>query len=96
MRRLYWYDAGFGVFLVHPPMASVLLSASVEIFSVSRMQDFFSRCHSLVKEVKVSIRSSIKLKMFKSAGNKLYETELPWQRFHLDLDLPCVGCCADQ
>ena len=40
MRRLYWYDAGFGVFLVHPPMVSVLLSASVERFSVSRMRDF--------------------------------------------------------
>ena len=35
------YDAGFGVFFVHPPMASVLLSASVERFSVSRMRDFF-------------------------------------------------------
>jgi hypothetical protein len=31
----------FGVFLVHPPMASVLLSASVERFSVSRMRDFY-------------------------------------------------------
>ena len=30
----------FGVFLVHPPMASVLLSASVERCFVSRMQDF--------------------------------------------------------
>ena len=40
MRQLYWYDAGFGAFLVHPPMASVLLSASVERFSVSRMRDF--------------------------------------------------------
>ena len=40
MRRLYWYDAGFGVFLVHPPMASVLLSASVERCFVSRMRDF--------------------------------------------------------
>ena len=35
------YDEGFGVFLVHPPMASVLLSASVERFSVSRMRDFY-------------------------------------------------------
>ena len=31
---------GFGVFLVHPPMASVLLSASVERCFVSRMRDF--------------------------------------------------------
>ena len=31
----------FGVFLVHPPMASVLLSASVERCFVSRMRDFF-------------------------------------------------------
>ena len=29
--------------LVHPPMASVLLSASVERCFVSRMRDFFSR-----------------------------------------------------
>ena len=29
------------VFLVHPPMASVLLSALVEICFVSRMRDFF-------------------------------------------------------
>ena len=32
---------GFGVFLVHPPMASVLLSASVERCFVPRMRDFF-------------------------------------------------------
>ena len=32
---------GFGVFLVHPPMASVLLSAMVERCFVSRMRDFF-------------------------------------------------------
>ena len=30
-----------GVFLVHPPLASVLLFASVERCFVSRMQDFF-------------------------------------------------------
>ena len=36
---------GFGVFLVHPPMASVLLSASVEKCFVSRMRDFFKWCH---------------------------------------------------
>ena len=33
--------SGFGVFLVYPPMASVLLSASVERCFVSRMRDFF-------------------------------------------------------
>ena len=33
--------SGFGVFLVHPPMASVLLSESVERCFVSRMRDFF-------------------------------------------------------
>ena len=33
---------GFGVFLVHPPMASVLLSALVERCFVSRMREFFS------------------------------------------------------
>ena len=32
---------GFGVFLVHPPMALVLLSASVKRCFVSRMRDFF-------------------------------------------------------
>ena len=31
----------FGVFLVQPPMASVLLSALVERCFVSRMRDFF-------------------------------------------------------
>ena len=31
---------GFGVFLVHPTVVSVLLSASVERFFVSRMRDF--------------------------------------------------------
>ena len=52
MRRLYWYDAvilrlvlddfsRFWVFLVHPTVVSVLLSASVERFFVSRMRDFF-------------------------------------------------------
>ena len=56
MRRLYWYDAGFGVFLVHlgffsiffldksrklSKIVSVLQSASVERFDVSRMRDFF-------------------------------------------------------
>ena len=45
---IYWYDAGFGVFLVHPPMASVLLSASVERFSVSRMRDFIFTSFSYV------------------------------------------------
>jgi hypothetical protein len=32
--------SGFGVFLDHPPMASVLLSVSVERCFVSRMRDF--------------------------------------------------------
>ena len=32
---------GFWVFLVHPTVVSVLLSASVERFFVSRMRDFF-------------------------------------------------------
>ena len=32
---------GCCVFLVHPTVVSVLLSASVERFDVSRMQDFF-------------------------------------------------------
>ena len=35
------YFNGFGVFLVHLPMASVLLSASVERCFVSRMRDLF-------------------------------------------------------
>ena len=33
--------SGFSVFLVHPTVVSVLLSASVERCIVSRMQDFF-------------------------------------------------------
>ena len=31
---------GFCVFLIHPTVVSVLLSASVERFNVSRMRDF--------------------------------------------------------
>ena len=34
-------ESGFGVLLVNPPMASVLLSASVERCFVSRMRDFY-------------------------------------------------------
>ena len=37
---LFSKKLGFGVFLVHPPMALVLLSASVERCFVSRMRDF--------------------------------------------------------
>ena len=37
--------SGFGVFLVHPPMALVLLSASVERCFVTRMRDFFLSFH---------------------------------------------------
>ena len=36
----FYKNKGFWVFLVHPPMASVLLSASVERCFVSRMRDF--------------------------------------------------------
>ena len=48
---------GFGVFLVHPPMASVLLSASVERCFVSRMRDFcdrkcYKRLHNICKTCK--------------------------------------------
>ena len=34
---------GFGVFLVHPPVVSMLLSASVERCFVSRMRDFLDQ-----------------------------------------------------
>ena len=36
---------GFCIFLVDPTMVSVLLSASVERFDVSRMRDFLGACH---------------------------------------------------
>ena len=39
---LFFLFFGFCVFLVHPTVASVLLSASVERFDVSRMWDFFN------------------------------------------------------
>ena len=39
--------SGFGVFLVHPPMASVLLSALVKRCFISRMRDFFKKNNSL-------------------------------------------------
>ena len=42
--------SGFGVFLVHPPMASVLLSASVERCFVSRMRDFLNIYFSYISE----------------------------------------------
>ena len=41
--------SGFRVFLVHPTMVSVLLSASVERCFVSRMQDFFLLYLSQIK-----------------------------------------------
>ena len=44
--------SGFWVFLVHPPMASVLLSASVERCFVSRMRDFFLYIIAIGQQVK--------------------------------------------
>ena len=38
------FFVGFCVFLVHPTVVSVLLSASVERFDVYRMRDFFYYC----------------------------------------------------
>jgi hypothetical protein len=40
---------GFLVFFVHPTLASVLLSASVERVGVSRMRDFLIQGHHLFK-----------------------------------------------
>ena len=42
----------FWVILVHPSVVSVLLSASVERYVVSRMQDFFGAFGLLFKKVK--------------------------------------------
>ena len=42
--------SGFGVFLVHPTVVSVLLSASVEKCFVSRMRDFLSYDVYIVKD----------------------------------------------
>ena len=36
---------GFWVFLIHPTVVSVLLSASVERCFVSHMRDFYGACH---------------------------------------------------
>ena len=49
--------SGFWVFLVHPPMPWVLLSASVERFSVSRMRDFFFKKLHISVEVDKQICS---------------------------------------
>ena len=73
MRRLYWYDAvilrlvlddffRFWVFLVHPTVESVLLSASVERFFVSRMRDFLFGSESFKNDTTrgtVSMRSEV-------------------------------------
>ena len=68
---LFSKKLGFGVFLVHPPMASALLSASVERCFVSCMQDFlmifclFLIVESLVTHVSVAQRKSSILKKTK-------------------------------
>ena len=41
-------EFGFGVFLVHPTVVSVLLSASVERCFVSCMRDFYSGGWSII------------------------------------------------
>ena len=46
---------GFWVFLVQPPMASVLLSASVERCFVSRMRDFCKTFQKMLQEMGKSI-----------------------------------------
>ena len=42
---ILFFNLGFWVFLVHPTVVSVLLSASVERCYVSRMRDFFFNKH---------------------------------------------------
>ena len=42
----FLFFCGFCVFLVHPTGVSVLLSALVEKFDVSRMRDFFKYFHN--------------------------------------------------
>ena len=41
MFSVFFLNLGFRLFLVHPTVVSVLLSASVERCFVSRMRDFF-------------------------------------------------------
>ena len=47
---------GFGVFLVHPPMASVLLSASVERCFVSRERDFLIKSFKIYEYTELRVR----------------------------------------
>ena len=70
---------GFGVFLVHPTMASVLLSASVERCLVSRMRDF-SGGFLMHREVWImecavcSVIFEVKCEMFHAVWNMQCET----------------------
>ena len=53
----------FWVFLVHPTVVSVLLSASVEKCFVSRMRDFF-KCHYLSCVTLVSCVANVGVMVF--------------------------------
>ena len=55
----------FCVFLVHPTVASVLLSASVERFDVSRMRDF------LQMYLSISMRKARKKRLTKRVGTEM-------------------------
>ena len=64
-------NLGFWVFLVHPTVVSVLLSASVERFFVSRMRDFFGWGLKIMKGPKWVIF----LKGFLKVGPLIYTGE---------------------
>ena len=51
-------NLGIGVFLIHPTVVSVLLSASVERCFVSRMRDFFIRILQVMDEFSSRRQSS--------------------------------------
>ena len=75
---------GFGV---HPPMASVLLSASVERCFVSRMWDFFWKSLKKILFTFTPITINIHIKKIHRIPVKLYvlfimnnKTDMPGQR----------------
>ena len=72
--------SGFGVFLVHPTMVSVLLYALVERCFVSRMRDFFYiviHCHVWTKQLCFSGEQDVAISL-KARRNLLQNPKSKW------------------
>ena len=91
---------GFGIFLVHPPMALVLLSASVERCFVSRMRDFFFLIYPITSpELKLLIRSDIKGGKMQRLAKYVYHSAKFWEGpkiavLDVRFTLQCAVCSA--